>query len=76
MESATDLRVLMQGALAVVSIGRPDPGLISPQPPVPALPMTYVAIYNPVTNRLNATYVTQPYTVSQPPQVIYGGPGR
>ncbi|WP_243678266.1 hypothetical protein [Vulcanisaeta distributa] len=59
----------------MVSTGRPDPGLLSPQPPAPALPMTYIAVYNSVTNSLNATYVTQPVTVSQPPGDLCGAGG-
>ena len=36
--------------------------------------MTYVVVYNPVTNTMNAAYITQPYVVNQS-QVIYVGQG-
>ncbi len=69
-ESATDLQVSMPGSFAQVSVGKPNFGLVNPQPLIPTLPMTFINVVTPVGS--SAFYITEPYRVGFLPIIQNG----
>ncbi|MDT7971077.1 MAG: thermopsin family protease, partial [Vulcanisaeta sp.] len=67
---------MSSNGLANVALGSFTPGLVISEPPTPALPMTYVSYYNPVTDQSFSGYITQPMTINFPGTVYVGSGER